>query len=152
MEVILLDKIDRLGDLGSVCKVKPGYARNYLFPQNKALPVSAENRALYEGMREELEKKLLDRQETAVREAARAKEVSLNFERRASEEGKLYGSISINDVAHELMEKGINIEKRQINMPEGGAIRHIGEFSVELRFDADNLVELPIEVTPLVQE
>lgn len=152
MNVILLDKIDRLGDLGSVCKVKAGYARNYLFPQNKALPATDASRTLYEGMREELEKTLLNKQEAVVREATRSKEVTLNFTRRASEEGKLYGSISINDIAKELTEKGIVIEKRQINMPEGGAIRHTGEFSVELRFDADNLVELPIEVTPLLQE
>ncbi len=152
MDVILLDKIDRLGDLGSVCKVKSGYARNYLFPQNKALPATDKSRELYEGMREELEKTLLNKQEGAVRKATRSKEVTLSFSRRASEEGKLYGSISINDIASELKEKGINIEKRQINMPEGGTIRNIGEFTVELRFDADNLVELPVEVTPLVQE
>ncbi|MCH9664376.1 MAG: 50S ribosomal protein L9 [Gammaproteobacteria bacterium] len=152
MEVILLDKIDRLGDLGSVCRVKPGYARNYLFPQKKALPATEASKKLYEGMREELEKKLLDKQELAVREAARSKDLKISFSRRASDEGKLYGSITINDIASELTTNGINIEKRQINMPDGSAIRHIGEFSVELRFDSDNLVELPIEVVPLVQE
>lgn len=151
MEVILLDKIDRLGDLGEVCKVKAGYARNYLFPQNKALPATEESKRQYEGMRAELEKNLSYRQESSVREAAKARDISLSFARRASEEGKLYGSISINDIVHELAEKGIAIEKRQINMPNG-ALRHTGEFSVELRFDADNLVELPVEITPLIQE
>ena len=147
----MLDKIDQLGDLGEICKVKSGYARNYLFPQNKALPASEESKRLYEGMRAELERKLLDKQEKTVREAAKARDLVLSFTRRASEEGKLYGSISVADIAKELREKDIEIEKRQINLTDG-AIRHTGEFTVELRFDEDNVVELPVEVTPLIQE
>lgn len=151
MEVILLDKIDKLGNLGEVCKVKSGYARNFLFPQKKALPASEESKKKYEAMRIELEQKLQEKLDLSKSWADKARDLQLSFSRRASEEGKLYGSININDIADALKEKNVQVEKKQINM-FGGAIRHTGEFTVELRFDADNVVELPIEVTPLVQE
>ena len=148
MEVILLDKIDKLGELGSVCDVKPGYARNYLFPQSKALPATPESKKKYAEMREGLEKRLQEKQEILAREAAKARELSLIFTRRASEEGRLYGSVGVNDILHELTDKSITIEKRQINMVHG-AIRDLGDHTVELRFDADNVVELPVNIKAL---
>ncbi len=151
MEVILLDKIDKLGTLGEVCKVKPGYARNFLFPQKKALPATEESKKQYESMRGNLEQQLKDKLDFSSAQAEKTRDLQLSFSRRASEEGKLYGSITINDVLAELTAREVQVEKKQINMPEG-AIRHTGEFVAELRFDADNVVELPIEVIPLVQE
>ena len=147
MEVILLDKIDKLGDLGDVCSVKPGYARNYLLPQGKALLANEENKNIYEARKAELEQQLLQRQETLGFKADKARDLRLIFTRRASEEGKLYGSVSILDIEQELIRQGVEVEKRQINMPQG-IIRHTGEFMIELRFDADNVVEIAVEVVP----
>lgn len=151
MEVILLDKIDKLGNLGDVCSVKPGYARNYLLPQGKALPASEESKKIYEERKAELEKQLLERQEALSVKADKAKDLRLSFARRASEEGKLYGSVSILNIESELTRLGVEVEKRQINMPQG-IIRHTGEFIIELRFDADNVVEIAVEVVPETDE
>ena len=148
MDVILLDKIDKLGNLGDLCKVKDGYARNFLLPQGKALLATEANRKKYEELRVELEKQLLERQDLLAVQAEKARDMTLHFERRASEEGRLYGSVSLLDVERELMRLGVQVEKRQINMP---IIRHTGEFTIELRFDADNVVNVPMEVVPQVQ-
>ncbi len=147
MEVILLDKIDKLGDLGDVCSVKPGYARNYLLPQGKALLANEESKQIYEERKAELEQQLLQRREALGFKADKARDLRLIFTRRASEEGKLYGSVSILDIEQELIRQGVEVEKRQINMPQG-IIRHTGEFMIELRFDADNVVEIAVEVVP----
>ena len=150
MEVILLDKIDKLGSLGDICKVRSGYARNYLLPRGKALLATEESKKLYEEKRALLEQQLQERQDTLSVQADKARNVQLSFSRRASEEGKLYGSVSLLDIEEELVRLGIEVEKRQINMPQG-IIRHTGEFIVELRFDADNVVEIGVEVVPETQ-
>ena len=91
MQVLLLDNIDRLGNLGDVCDVKPGYARNYLFPQGKALVASEESQRLFETRRVELEQQLQTQQAATKSLAEKASTLELKFERRASEVGKLYG-------------------------------------------------------------
>lgn len=150
MDVILLDKIDKLGNLGALCQVKDGYARNFLLPQGKALLATAANKKVYEERRVELEQQLHQRQGALAIQADKARDIQLRFERRASEEGKLYGSVSILDVEKALIDSGMEVEKRHINMPHG-IIRHTGEFTIELRFDADNVVEVSVEVVPQSQ-
>ena len=145
MQIILLDNIDKLGKLGDLCTVRAGYARNYLFPQGKALPATAESRKIYEAKRAELESQIQSRLELTAQQAQKASGISLHFHRRASEEGKLYGSVTLEDVVKELQTRDIQVEKRQINMPDG-TLRHTGEYSVQLRFDADNVVDVPLEV------
>jgi len=145
MEVILLDKIDKLGNLGDICSVRPGYARNYLLPQGKALLANEESKKIYEGKKVELERQLLQKQEGIGLKANKAKDLRLTFSRLSSEEGKLYGSVSIIDIEQELIRQGVEVEKKQINMPQG-IIRHTGEFMIELRFDADNVIEIAVEV------
>ena len=147
MEVILLDKIDKLGNLGDIRQVKSGYARNYLIPQGKALLATEESRKLYEERRTELEQRLKTKQGVLSVKADKARSIRLSFSRRASEEGRLYGSVNLLDIERELIRQGIEVEKRQINMPQG-IIRHTGEFVIELRFDADNIVEMGVEVVP----
>ena len=147
MDVILLDKIDKLGNLGDLCTVKNGYARNHLLPRGKALLATEENRKIYEQRSVELKKQLQGRQDLLSVQAEKTRDARLVFERRASEEGKLYGSVNMLDIEKELISLGVEVEKRQINMSHG-VIRHTGEYTVELRFDADNVVEIPIEVVP----
>ena len=147
MEIILLDNLDKLGKLGDLCTVRAGYARNYLFPQGKALPATEENKKIYEAKQAELESRIQSRMELTAQQAQKASGLSLRFNRRASEEGKLYGSVTLEDVVKELRARDIQVEKRQINMPDG-TLHHTGEYSVQLRFDADHVVDVPLEVVP----
>ena len=151
MEIILLDNIDKLGKLGDLCTVRAGYARNYLFPQGLALPATAENRKVYEAKRAELTQQIEARMELTAQQAQKAAGLSLRFHRRASEEGKLYGSVTLEDVVTELLNRDIQVAKRQINMPDG-TLRHTGEYSVQLRFDAEHVVDVPLEVVAQTQE
>ena len=147
MQIILLDNIDNLGKLGDLRNVRPGYARNYLFPQGRALPATEESKRIYEARREELEKQVLDNMEKTAQQAEKVKELILRFSRRASDEGKLYGSVSLDDVVNELARAGITVEKRQIIMPNG-TLRHTGEYAIQLRFDAENVADIPLEINP----
>lgn len=137
MEVILLSKVANLGNLGDQVKVRPGYGRNYLIPQKKAVPASKENIAKFEARRAELEKHA---QEELAAAQARADKVaalvSITLARNAGDEGKLFGSVGPIDISDAITAAGIEIEKREVEMPEG-PIHAIGEFEVVVRFHSD---------------
>jgi large subunit ribosomal protein L9 len=114
VELILLQRVDKLGQMGDVVKVKPGYARNFLLPQKKALRASKDNRARFEEQRAQLEAQNLRRREEAERVAERVVGLSVVIIRQAGESGSLYGSVSARDVADAATDAGLTINRSQV--------------------------------------
>jgi large subunit ribosomal protein L9 len=146
MELILLEKVQNLGDLGDTVSVKPGFGRNYLLPQGKAVPATAENVAQFEAKRAELEKAARARLTEADERAEALAEITINLTANASEEGKLYGSIGPREISDALGEEGFKVEKSEVIMGEG-PIRMTGEYDVHLQLHADveQIIKLVIE-------
>ena len=150
MQVILLEKIAKLGGLGDLANVKPGYARNYLFPQGKAQPATKANLEAFEKIKKDLEAK-----EAKVLKEAEAIEkkmtgVVCNIAANASEEGKLFGSISAAEIVQNLVDQGFEIEKKDINIPE--AIRYIGEYEISVSLHSDISVPVKVSVEAVTSE
>lgn len=114
VELILLERVEKLGQMGQVVHVKPGYARNYLLPQKKALRATKDNLAYFESRRAQLEATNLERRNEAVTVAEKAEGLKVPIIRQAGESGQLYGSVSARDIAAAVSEAGITIEKRQV--------------------------------------
>ena len=144
MEVILRQAIDNLGQPGDVVDVSPGYARNYLLPRGVAYQATPGNRKRIELERERLEAAENTRRESAQELAARLEQVSLTFSARVGEEGKLFGSVTTADIAHQLEQQGFHIEKRQIELHE--PIKSLGVYRVPIRLHADVKPEVRVWV------
>ncbi|NCO19402.1 MAG: 50S ribosomal protein L9 [Gammaproteobacteria bacterium] len=146
MELILLEKVHNLGDLGDTVKVRAGYGRNFLLPRGKAVRATPENVQKFEAEREQLQQQASEKLAAAEvrREAIDALE-AIEFQVNVSPEGRLYGSISAREIADKLTELGYPVEKAEVDQPEG-AIRDTGEFSVGLILHADVITELTIRV------
>ena len=145
MEVILKEDIKNLGEIGDVVSVKPGYGRNFLVPQGKAVFATADNLKNLEKQKEELRKKQ-EGELSILREKAQTFEgLKLTIEANVTEEGTLYGSIGTIDIANAANEKGIELERSYINMPEG-PIKTIGSHDVELLFHPEIQVIINVEV------
>ena len=136
MELILLEKVQNLGDLGETVQVKPGFGRNYLLPQGKAVPATAENIARFEAQRAELEVAAEEKLAEAQKRAEGLVDVVLNIAANASEEGKLYGSIGPREVSDALVAAGHDVNKSEVIMGEG-PVRFTGEFDIHLQLHAD---------------
>lgn len=144
MEVILLEKVANLGNLGDKVNVRPGYGRNYLLPQKKAVPASKENIEMFEARRAELEKAAADALALAQGRAAQLANLDhVVIKSHAGDEGKLFGSVTVADIAEAVNLVGIELEKREVSLPEG-PIRQIGEYEIELHLHSD--VTQPIKV------
>ncbi len=133
MNIILLERIGRLGTLGDEVTVKNGFARNYLIPTGKAVRVTKENREAFEARRAELETAAGEKLAAAETRAAALEGVSTTLRVRASEEGKLFGSVGTVEIARALTDQGHEVSKAEVSLPEG-AIRDIGEHEVEIQF------------------
>ena len=145
MEVILKEDIKNLGEIGDVVSVKPGYGRNFLVPQGKAVFATADNLKNLEQQKEELRKKQ-EGELSLLREKAQTFEgLKLTIEANVTEEGTLYGSIGTIDIANAANEKGIELERSYINMPDG-PIKMIGSHDVELLFHPEIQVIINVEV------
>ncbi len=145
MEVILKEDIKNLGEIGDVVSVKPGYGRNFLVPQGKAVFATADNLKNLEQQKEELRKKQ-EGELSILREKAQTFEgLKLTIEANVTEEGTLYGSIGTIDIANAANEKGIELERSYINMPDG-PIKIIGSHDVELLFHPEIQVIINVEV------
>tara|TARA_B100001113_G_C21070479_1_gene605346 strand:+ start:43 stop:498 length:456 start_codon:yes stop_codon:yes gene_type:complete len=131
MEVILLEKIAQLGDPGDLVEVRSGYGRNFLIPTGKAIRADEENKAEYERRKEELIKAESERKEAAIEEAKKLESLILNIEVPVSEEGTLYGSIGTREITDSIIEKGIDLEKSSVRLPEG-TLKEIGEYYVDI--------------------
>ena len=146
MEVILLERVANLGDLGDRVTVKAGYGRNFLVPGKKAVPANETNIAEFEARRAELEKKaaevLADAQSRAEKIAAVA---TITIKANAGDEGKLFGSIGVTDIVDAAAAAGFTVERREVSLPE--AIRNIGEYEVtfQLHSDVSQAVTLVVE-------
>jgi large subunit ribosomal protein L9 len=145
MKVILLEKVYNLGDLGDTVEVKSGYGRNYLIPQGKAVAATAENTAKFEARRAELEKVAADKLAMAQKRAEQFKDFSITLVRKAIEEGRLFGSVSVYDIVEAIKEKGLQIEKREVILP-AGHIREIGEYEAELLLHSDVKVKIVVKI------
>lgn len=143
MEVILLQKVRNLGDLGDRVKVRPGFGRNYLLPQGMALPATDENVKVFETRRAGLEQQATDSLNAAQHRAQQLEGFKLSIKARASEEGKLFGSVGVFEIIEALKQQGITVQKREIMLP-AGPIRQTGEHTVLLQLHSD------IEVSVLV--
>ncbi len=144
MEVILLDKIAKLGGLGDKVTVKSGYARNYLLPQGKAVFASAANVEHFEARRAELEAKLAGVLATAEARAAKVVELGeVTIASKSGEEGKLFGSIGTRDIADAITAAGVEVVKAEVRLPLG-AIRETGEFeiAIHLHHDVDTSIKV----------
>ena len=145
MEVILKEDIKNLGEIGDVVSVKPGYGRNFLVPQGKAVFATADNLKNLEQQKEELRKKQ-EGELSLLREKAQTFEgLKLTIEANVTEEGTLYGSIGTIDIVNAANEKGIELERSYINMPDG-PIKTIGSHDVELLFHPEIQVIINVEV------
>lgn len=131
MEVILLEKMGKLGELGDKVSVKSGFGRNYLFPQGKAVPATADNVAKFEERRAELEKTAAEKLGAANVRAEALSGFVVTIASKAGDEGKLFGSIGTRDIAEALTAAGQAADKSEVRLPEG-ALRHVGEFEVVL--------------------
>ncbi|HVT32479.1 MAG TPA: 50S ribosomal protein L9 [Rhodanobacteraceae bacterium] len=136
MELILLQKVKNLGNLGDKVKVKPGYGRNYLVPQGRAVAATEANLAEFEKRRAEYEAKANQQLSGAEGRKAQLENASITIKANASPEGKLFGSVGPRDIAEAFTATGLAIEKSEVVMAEG-PLRHVGEFDVQIHLHAD---------------
>jgi large subunit ribosomal protein L9 len=147
MELILLQKVANLGNIGDRVKVKSGYGRNFLLPQGKATVATPENIAKFEARRAELEKAAQEELQSAQARAAKLEGFKLTLSAKAGGEGKLFGSIGTPDITEALNNAGHKIERAEVRLPNG-PIRQAGEHVVHLQLHTDVLVELPVVIVP----
>ena len=146
MEVILLDKIAKLGGLGDKVTVKSGYARNYLLPQGKAVFASKANVEHFEARRADLEKQLAEALAAAEAQAAKITELAeVTIASSAGDEGKLFGSVGTKDIADAITEAGVEVSKAQVRMPLG-TIREVGEYDIVIHLHTDVDVNVKVAV------
>ena len=148
MEVILLERIAGLGGLGDRVDVKPGYARNYLVPQGKALSANERNIARFEGRRAALERQADDEVVRAQRRSEDLAALELVITRRAGGEGRLFGSVGIIDIAEATTEAGVEVRRNEIRMPDG-PIRQTGRYEVSIRVHPDVEAAVRVAVVPM---
>lgn len=149
MEVILLQKIANLGDIGDRVQVKPGFGRNYLLPGGKATLATAENIAKFESRRAELEAKAANDLAAAKTRAAALEGFKLSITAKAGSEGKLFGSIGTADIAEACQKAGHEIERSEVRLP-GGPIRTVGEHVISLHLHSD--IDIPVPLTIIAEE
>ncbi len=145
MEVILLEKVANLGTLGDKVKVKAGYGRNYLVPYGIAVPATETNLKAFEERRVELEKAAADKLVSAKARAEALEGASFTISSKAGDEGKLFGSIGVRDIADAVSTGGTEVEKSEVRLPEG-PLRLVGEYDIELQLHSDVVVEIKLSV------
>jgi large subunit ribosomal protein L9 len=146
VELILLERVEKLGQMGEVVKVKPGFARNYLLPQKKALRATKENLAYFESRRVQLEASNLERRTEAAAIGSRLEGVQVRIIRQAGESGQLYGSVSARDIAEAVTAAGFTIDRRQVVLDR--PIKSTGLHSVRIALHP----EVAVSVTAIVAQ
>lgn len=145
MEIILIQKVANLGNIGDKVKVKAGYGRNYLLPQGKATLATAENVAKFEARRAEFEKAAKEELASAQSRAAKLEGFKLSLTAKAGGEGKLFGSVGNSDIIEALKKAGHTLERSEVRLPNG-PIRQAGEHVVQLHLHTDVNVDLPVVI------
>jgi large subunit ribosomal protein L9 len=136
MNVILLEKVGKLGTIGDQVSVKAGYGRNFLLPQGKAIAATAANIAEFEARRVELEAAAAEKKAAAEVRAAQLAELAITITATAGDEGKLFGSLGSRDLAAAITEAGVEVSKAEIKLPEG-TLRELGEYEVDVQVHSD---------------
>jgi len=147
MEIILLQKIDNLGDLGDKVHVKNGYGRNFLIPSGRAVPATEENVKVFETRRAELEKEAAEKLSLAEARKAKLDGLAISISCKAGEEGRLFGSVGTADIAKAVTDAGQELEKREVLLPNG-PFRVTGEYEVDLHLHADLNASIKLTITP----
>ena len=146
VKLLLKESIKNVGRVGDVVEVSPGYARNYLLPQDLAVEPTPNNVKKIEERRKEIEKQERERREQQAAMIARLEGVEVTLERRANEQGNLYGAVSATDIAKALQAQGFNIEAADVNLP--GKLDRIERYQVEIKFADDLKTEVKVGVAP----
>ncbi len=147
MEIILLEKVTNLGNLGDKVTVKPGYGRNYLIPQGKAVVATAARLAEFEQRRADLEKKAAEQVAAAQARAATIEALKLVIRQKAGDEGRLYGSVSARDIADAATQAGVAIEKSEVRLPTG-PLRILGDYEIRIQLHGDVTAVLALNLQP----
>ncbi|WP_341675774.1 50S ribosomal protein L9 [Niveibacterium sp. SC-1] len=145
MQIILLEKVVNLGNLGDVVKVKDGYARNFLIPQGKAKRATADNLATFEARRAELEKVAAAKLAEAQEASSKLEGLTVQIVRKAGVDGRLFGSVTNADIAEALQAQGHKVEKAGVRMPNG-PIKVIGDNALEVALHTDVVVAITVSV------
>lgn len=145
MQIILLEKVANLGNLGDVVKVRDGYARNYLIPQKKATRATQSNLAEFEQRRADLEKAQAEKLSAAQALGGRLEGLMVQITRKAGVDGRLFGSVGNADIAEALETQGFNIEKSAIRLPEG-PFKQVGDNAVDVAVHSDVVVSITVSV------
>lgn len=145
MEIILLQKVENLGNLGDRVKVRPGYGRNYLIPQGKATEATPVNIARFEARRAELEKAATDALTAAQGRARELTDLIVTLSAKAGGEGRLFGSVGAADIAEAVSAAGMELKKLEVRLPQG-PIRQLGEYDVEVRLHSDVSTHIRVNV------
>ena len=145
MQVILMEKVANLGNLGDVVKVKDGFARNYLIPQGKAKRATQSNLKEFESRRVELEKKANQALTSAQDRAAKLEGQKVDIAQKAGVDGRLFGSVTNGDIAEALTKSGVDVKKAEIRMPSG-PLKHVGEFPMVVHLHADVEANIVVHV------
>jgi len=145
MQIILLEKVGKLGNLGDVVKVKDGYARNFLIPQGKAKRATAANMAEFEARRAELEKAQQEKLAAAQALAEKLEGLMVQITRNAGMDGRLFGSVTNADVSEALASQGFDIERSTIRMPDG-PLKTVGDVQLEIGLHADVVTTITVSV------
>jgi large subunit ribosomal protein L9 len=145
MQVILMEKLANLGNLGDVVKVKDGYARNYLIPQGKAKRATEENLKAFEARRAELEKAQAAALEQAKERGARLDGFALKITQKAGVDGRLFGSVTNYDIVDALKAQGHDVERSQVRMPTG-PLKQVGEYPLQIALHTDVVVTITVSV------
>ncbi len=145
MEIILIEKVANLGQLGDIVRVKDGYARNFLIPQGKAKRATAANMAEFEARRAELEKIQAEKLAEAQARVEKLEGFMLQITRKAGVDGKLFGSVTNADIAEALTEQGSAVSKAEVRLPEG-PLKAIGDYPVTLSLHTDVTINITVSV------
>lgn len=145
MNVILLEKVHNLGDLGEKVNVKAGFGRNFLIPQGKAVSATADNIAKFEARRAELEKAATEKLTSAEARKASLDGMSVTIAQKAGDEGKLFGSVGTHDIAEALTAAGVGVEKSEVRLPQG-ALRELGEYEIDIALHGDVVATIKLTV------
>lgn len=149
MEVILLEKIANLGNLGDKVTIKGGFGRNFLIPQGKAVLATTTKIAEFEARRAELEKAAAEKLSAAQTAADKLSKLEIVIAHKAGDEGRLFGSVGTHNIADAIVQAGGVVEKQQIRLPNG-TIRHTGDYDVDVNLHSDVTVTLSIKIVPEV--
>ncbi|MAZ88822.1 MAG: 50S ribosomal protein L9 [Cellvibrionaceae bacterium] len=136
MNVILLEKVGKLGNIGDQVSVKSGFGRNFLIPQGKAIPATSTNVADFEARRAELEAAAAEKKATADARAEQLADVTVTITANAGDEGKLFGSLGTRDLAEAITAAGVEVAKSEVKLPEG-TLREVGEYDVDVQLHAE---------------